>query len=642
MDTTMPAHQRSWDYVVVGSGAGGGTLAARLVEGGQRVFLIEAGPDPADADAAAVDARLPDDYEVPGFHAHASENPAISWNFHVRHYADTQRQARDPKFVAERDGVLYPRAAALGGCTAHNAMIFMPPHDSDWDHIAGLTGDRSWRASAMRRHLKRLEDCRHRPVWRALRHLGLDPTGHGWNGWLRTERSVPLQALGDPGMVALAARTAATLLAGWRHPIDGLRHALWGAGDPNARGPKLWRGSFEGLCYTPLSTAGHRRTGTRERLLQVAQRHPGRLHVETDALATRVLFDAEGAACGVEYLKGRHLYRAHALPARTPGERRTVQAGREVVLCGGAFNTPQLLMLSGIGPAEELRRHGIAVRHDLAGVGRNLQDRYEIALTHRMGQPWELLDGARFRRGDRPWQRWRERRSSLYDGSGAALAVVRRSSRRAPEPDLFCMALPTLFEGYAPGYSRAIEAHADRLTWAVLKAHTRNRAGRVTLRSADPLEPPHIDFRYFEEGDDQAGEDLRAMVEAIRFVRRLTEPLRASGVIAEETSPGLAVDSDEALARHVRDTAWGHHASCSCPIGPVADGGVLASDFRVHGLRRLRVVDASVFPRIPGFFVAAAVYLVGEKAAETLLQQGDPPRPPGGGPATGTHPRSTT
>ena len=127
-----------WDYVIVGSGAGGGTLAARLVEAGASVFLIEAGGDARASDAA----RMPDDYDVPGFHAHACENPAMSWDFQVRHYASEARQARDPKYRAGA-GVLYPRAAALGGCTAHNAMIYMPPHDSDWDAIAELTGDRS-------------------------------------------------------------------------------------------------------------------------------------------------------------------------------------------------------------------------------------------------------------------------------------------------------------------------------------------------------------------------------------------------------------------------------------------------------------------------------------------------------------------
>src|SRR3954470_9630759 len=203
-----------WDYVIVGSGAGGGTLAARLAEAGSRVFLIEAGGDPRASDGD----RMPDDYDVPAFHPFACENPARSWDSKVRHYDDEERQARDPKYSAGR-GVLYPRAATLGGCTAHNAMIYMPPHDSDWDHIARATGDRSWRASRMRRYARRLEDCRHAPVWRFLRRLGIDPSGHGWDGWLRTEKSIPLDALGDDELVQLIRGSARAFVRGLPTPL---------------------------------------------------------------------------------------------------------------------------------------------------------------------------------------------------------------------------------------------------------------------------------------------------------------------------------------------------------------------------------------------------------------------------------------
>ncbi len=115
------------------------------------------------------------------------------------------------------------------------------------------------------------------------------------------------------------------------------------------------------------------------------------------------------------------------------------------------------------------------------------------------------------------------------------------------------------------------------------------------------------------------------MVDAIRFVRRLTAPLIECGLIAEECVPGPKVDSPEMLAEYVRNTAWGHHASCSCPIGPREAGGVLDSQFKVHGVERLRVVDASVFPRIPGFFIASAVYLVAEKAADVILESAPVP-----------------
>jgi choline dehydrogenase len=382
-------------------------------------------------------------------------------------------------------------------------------------------------------------------------------------------------------------------------------------------------GSFEGICYTPLATSDHRRTGVRERLLDVARRLPDRLHLELGALVTRVLFDADGGASGVEFLKGEGLYRAHPVPSDAAGERREVRAHREVVLCGGAFNTPQLLMLSGIGPHSELAAHGIPVRVDLPGVGRNLQDRYEVAVTHRMREPWEVLEGARFDRDDTLWRHWNQGESGMYASNGVALGVVQRSKGakgKGHEPDLFCMALLARFEGYFSGFSDWIRDHHDRLTWAVLKAHTQNRAGTVRLRSADPRDMPLVDFHYFEEGSDEAGEDLKAVLEAIRFVRRMTAPLLKSGWIAEELAPGADAQSDEALADYVRNTAWGHHASCSCPIGPESEGGVLDSAFAVHGVKRLRVVDASVFPRIPGFFVVAAVYMVAEKAADVVLQ----------------------
>jgi choline dehydrogenase-like flavoprotein len=214
----------------------------------------------------------------------------------------------------------------------------------------------------------------------------------------------------------------------------------------------------------------------------------------------------------------------------------------------------------------------------------------------------------------------------MYASGGAAIALIRRSQPALLEPDIFCMALPVRFEGYSHGFSQLFLGPADRLTWAVLKGHTLNRAGTVTLRSADPRDTPLVNFRYFEEGDDQAGKDLQSVVEAIQFVRRLTAPLIASGLIAEECAPGPDVNTDEALAEYVRDTAWGHHASCSCPIGASGEGGVLDSAFAVHGTRRLRVVDASVFPRIPGFFVVASVYMVGEKAADVILQNAAHPR----------------
>jgi choline dehydrogenase-like flavoprotein len=380
----------------------------------------------------------------------------------------------------------------------------------------------------------------------------------------------------------------------------------------------------DGLIYTPLTTDRHHRIGARERVLAVAARHPDRLHVLLHALVIRVLLDSQQRAVGVECQMGERLYRADPTPAVAPGERRCLRARREVILAGGAFNTPQLLMLSGIGEAAELARHGIACRVDLPGVGRNLQDRYEVGVVNRMGFPaWRVLRGARFRRGDRQWQRW-ERGQGMYVSNGAAIALTRRSTAARRGPDLFFMALLGEFRGYFPGYSRLIAERQNCLTWAILKAHTANRAGRVRLASADPRDRPLVDFHYFEDGDDPGGSDLAAVVEAIRSVRRMTAPMLREGLMTAEELPGPDVQSDAELAGFVRDHAWGHHASCSCAIGPRVQGGVLDSAFRVHGTSGLRVVDASVFPRIPGFFIACAVYMVAEKAAALLLREAAP------------------
>ena len=150
----------------------------------------------------------------------------------------------------------------------------------------------------------------------------------------------------------------------------------------------------------------------------------------------------------------------------------------------------------------------------------------------------------------------------------------------------------------------------------ILKAHTRNAAGRVTLRSADPLDPPAINFRQFTDGGD---DDLAAVVDGVRFVRGLNQRLRKGGGGPREILPGSDVQSDAELRDHVRYSAWGHHACGTCAIGASSTDAVLDSQFRVRGAPGLRVVDASVFPRIPGFFIASAVYMIGEKAADVML-----------------------
>ena len=627
--TQGPAPHAEYDYVVVGSGAGGGPVAANLAEAGHRVLLLEAGLDTED-----------DDYRVPAFHGRATEHPGMSWPFYVRHFDDQAQQERDDKFVPEHDGVLYPRSGTLGGCTAHNAMITMYPHDADWDGIAEATGDRSWRADEMRQWFERVEACgyKKRPrmlpthPWLATLLARLpwvsdkfvNRSRHGFTGWLHTTLADPDLAIADGQIRRLLKHAATKSLVNFLDrplkPFEGLSSFV----DPND-----WRvrNCPEGLWQIPIAVRDGRRNGTRERIKDVARRFPDRLVVRTGALATRVLFDEVGGeqvARGVEYLPQQHAYRAdpHADPGPAPRPVQ-VRVRREVILSGGAFNTPQLLQLSGIGPRAELERLGILCRVDLPGVGANLQDRYEVGVVTKMRTDFSLLEGLTFKPpgpGEEPdtgFAQWKKGQG-VYTTNGALLAVVRRSDAALESPDLIVFGLPAKFTGYYPGYSADLAQQSCMFTWAVLKAHTVNRAGTVRLRSTDPRDTPDIRFRYFDEGDDTEQHDLDAVVTGIEVARSIMRCLDDD--VEAEILPGDDVQSREELRSFVRDQAWGHHASCTAAMGRRSDpAAVLDGRFRVYGTQGLRVVDASVFPRIPGFFIVTAIYMAAEKASAAIL-----------------------
>ncbi len=591
-----PAPGEGYEYVVIGSGAGGGPVAARLARAGHRVLLVEAGEDVGD--------RL--EYQVPALHAFSTEHPDLAWHYYVDHHAETGVDETDSKHTP--DGILYPRGSALGGSTAVNALVTVLPSRSDWNRLAELTGEPAWRAAAMDPYVDRVFE------------------------WLPTTIPDPTLAMDDPDVVQFLLAAANELGAGMRAP-NGVEPFVEVSStaelsrlltqDVNAA---LRRAETTGVYRFPLATTpdGHR-SGTRELLLEtVAAGCP--LEIRTGTFATRILLDRSGMvprAVGVELARGRGLYGAALDRQNPPTERENVGASREVILSAGAFNSPQLLMLSGIGEPEHLREHGVEVAAASPGVGQNLQDRYEVAVVSELPRELSLtapcLIGVGPLAEDPCLDEWRAGRG-VYTTTGF-LASALQQSDGAALADLQVFATPGDARGYFPGYAEAAVQRRDRFSWVVLKAHTRNRDGEVRLRSADPFEPPSIAFNYFDEADPANDPDMRALIEAVRFIRGVEDRVREREPSLSEVWPGDDVQTDAELAAWIRRETWGHHASCTAPMGRDDDPmAVLDPRMRVRGVRGLRVVDASIFPEIPGTFIAFPIYMASERAADFILE----------------------
>ncbi len=348
----------------------------------------------------------------------------------------------------------------------------------------------------------------------------------------------------------------------------------------------------EGTGYYQATVRNGRRSSTAVEYLRPAQNRPN-LKVETGALAGKILF-SDRKAVAVEYTKGEKQFQA--------------KANREILLCGGSFNSPQLLQLSGVGPGALLQEQGIPVVHDAPEVGENLQDHLYCRTFWRCNKPLTLNDDM--------MSLWRQaklgldyllfRRGPLTVAAGHAAAFVRtRTGLKRPDAQLYYINFSTAKRGGT--------LHPwSGFTISVSQLQVESR-GSVRIKSADPRAAPAIRYNYLATENDR-----RVMVEGLKIARRIAAAAPLSGYVVNEEFPGPGVQSDEDLLAVVRQSGETvFHPTSTCRMG-TDERSVVDSQLRVRGLRGLRVVDASVMPAVVSGNTNAAVIAVAEKAADLI------------------------
>ncbi|MDD1422830.1 GMC oxidoreductase, partial [Dolichospermum sp. ST_sed1] len=311
------------------------------------------------------------------------------------------------------------------------------------------------------------------------------------------------------------------------------------------------------------------------------------------------------------------------------------KTGGEVIVAGGAFNTPQLLNLSGIGDHADLQQFQSQIRierAELKGVGKNLQDRYETTYITEMENNFAILGNCTFgMTANDPckiaWRNGQPQGSNeldLYATNGFAFGVKKKSSPELQDPDLFIFGGPAQFKGYEPKYVDKAFEKRNLFTWAVLKGQTINNSGYVKLKSANWAERPEINFRYFDDNNPATkhlhDKDIEAVANGMKFAKKIMEGNFVEPEVRKEVwPPSDVMNNDNKLRDHVRHHSWGHHASCTAKMGRSNDPmAVIDHKFRVFHTDNLRIVDASIFPKIPGLFIAAPIYMMSEKAFDVI------------------------
>ena len=348
----------------------------------------------------------------------------------------------------------------------------------------------------------------------------------------------------------------------------------------------------EGTGYYQATMRNGRRSSTAVEYLRPAQKRPN-LKVETEALVSRILFEGKRASA-VEFIQGEKQIQA--------------KASREVILCGGAFNSPQLLQLSGVGPGALLQEHGIPVVLDAPQVGENLQDHFYCRTFWRCNRPITLNDDmmSLWRQAKIGLDYFLFKRGPLTISAGQGAAFVRtRPELKRPDAQLYFINFSTAKRG-------GLLHPWSGFTISVSQLQVESR-GSVRIKSADPRAAPAIRYNYLATENDR-----RVMVEGLKLIRRIAAAAPLSGYIVREEFPGLQAQSDEDLLAVVRESGETvFHPTSTCSMGTAA-GAVVDSQLRVRGLAGLRVVDASVMPAVVSGNTNAAVIAVAEKAADLI------------------------
>jgi len=486
----------------------------------------------------------------------ASANPEYDWGY---------KSEADPKMGGRSLPV--PRGKLLGGSSSINGMIYMRGHPRDYDGWR-QSGARGWSYADVLPYFRRMESS-----WRG------EDAFHGGAGPLAVTKVPEEHLLGRP-----------------------IRQAVRAAGFPECDDLSGAQGEGYSCAEMTVDRRG-RRSSTSQAYLRPAMGRRN-LQLQTGAQVTRVLIE-DGRAVGVEY--------------RRDGKLQQAVARKEVILSGGAYNSPQLLMLSGIGPAAHLRENGIEPLVEAPGVGRNLMEHPALYMSFAAPDAGTFLSQLRFDRAARSVLRWAVTGKGPFASQITAGMMLLRTRPEIERPDIQLVFLPVRLDAKL-WYPFAGQRQTHVLSVVIVQLHPESR-GTVELRSADPFEPPRIDLNLLSSERDFT--ELRGGVEA---VRRIFAAPPLSEMVSEELKPGPAAQGGEGLDQFIRENVSIFQHPCgTCRMGE-DEQAVVDSDLRVKGVDGLRVVDASVFPGIPGANINAAVIMVAERASDLI--RGIEPLPP--------------